>query len=181
MNIFDNFLKIEGKEELYHFTFSFKNTLMYPVIRYTLLQSAIDDVVGEQLHPIPFHFGKIEKMKYYFKSFWYRPRGHIQSDIIFFGSDSANIRQGNAYFNRLTESFANEYASKTILIEKSHGWDYKRPRTYNRVFANDFIHILAGHKARWTDISNYVGDFVGISSARKIAKQAQSKDLIEIN
>lgn len=146
MSILDNLLKIEDDASLYDFTFSYKNTLMYPVIRFLLLQSAIEDQNRISSPYGLLHVGIKQKIEYILKSFHYRPK-HIQSDIVFFGSDVSNIRQGNAYFNRLTELFANEYAPKTILIESADKMNYKRPRTYHKVFAENFVAISARIKS----------------------------------
>jgi hypothetical protein len=147
MSILDNFLEIESDETLYQYTFTYKNTLMYPFIRYVLLQSAKENILAMPNAYDSIRFGIIHKIKYLIKSFWYRPPKHLQSDIVFFGSDVSNIRQKNVYFNRLTEFFANEYPSKTILIESADKKDYKRPRTYPKVFTTDFMKILVKFKS----------------------------------
>jgi len=148
MSILDKLLEIEEKEELYRYTFSYKNIMMYPFIRFFLLQSAIEDMLEIPGTYDVLHIGIIQKIKYIIKSFLYRPKSNIQSDIIFFGTDISNINHDGVYYNRLTESFANEYPSKTILIEVSDKMDYKRPRTYPKVFTKDFVNIIATIKAR---------------------------------
>lgn len=146
MTLLNKFIEIESNPELYRYTFLYNNALMYPFIRYSLLQNAI----GEELCvPNPYDhlkIGKIQNLKYKLKSFFYRAQKAGQSDIVFFGSDISNIQQGEAYFNRLTEVFANEYRMKTILIEGSDKMNYKRPRTYPKVYARDYINIITGRK-----------------------------------
>jgi len=153
MSILDKFIEIEEKEEIFNFSFSYKNTLMYPFIRFHLLQSAIEDTLKIHSPYDPLHIRKTQKIEYYIKSFLYSIPYKIKSDIIFFGTDISNILKGNAYYNRLTETFANEYPDKTILIEESHNMDYKRPRTYPKVFARDFVNIMAKIKTKWIKIN----------------------------
>jgi len=148
MNTLDKLLEIENDGELYHYTFSYRNTLMYPFIRFILLRNAIIEIHGitdpyDALRP-----GLLQGMMYIFKSFWYQIPKRTQSDIVFFGFDQSNIPQGNGWFNRLTESFANECAS-SVLIERSGKLDYKRPRTYPKVFARDMVYISATLKTKW--------------------------------
>jgi hypothetical protein len=148
----DKFLEIENNDELYSYVFSYKNIMMYPFIRYFLLQSAIEEQNGLSSPYDPLHLGIIRKIEYVAKSFLYRPK-NIQSDIVFFGADGANIRQGNAYFNRTTEVFANEFVSKTVLIECSDKMNYKRPRTYSKVFSRDFVYIFSKFKSVFTSLN----------------------------
>jgi len=148
MSILDIFLKIEDDIKLCHYTFVYKNILMYPFIRNTLLQNALENMQNVSSFSSPSHAGIIKKINYWIKSFLYKPSKYIKSDIIFFGSDIANIPLEKGYFNRLTEVFANEYPAKTILIEKPDQLEYKRPRTYSRVFARDFLVIIAGIKRK---------------------------------
>ena len=169
MSILDKFLEIDSDETLYQYTFSYKNTLMYPFIRYFLLQNAKENILKMPSAYDPIHFGTIHKYKYYIKSFWHRPPKHLQSDIVFFGSDTSNIRQGNMYFNRLTEFFANEYPSKTILIELSNKMDYKRPRTYPKVFSKDYVDIRATIKSKWKSVNSK--DLLQIDSFLHYLKQ----------
>ena len=153
MNRLDNLLKIEDNDELYHYAFSYKNALMYPFVRFFLLQSAIEDMQETPSLNDFSHIGIIQRINYYLKSFWYRLPKNVQSDIVFFGTDISNVRQSNAYFNRLTESFANEYISKTVLIESSDKLNYKRPRTYPKVFAKDFAGISASFKSKMRSVT----------------------------
>jgi hypothetical protein len=154
MNSFDKLLKLDNNEEVYHYKFSYKGVLMYPFIRLHLLQGAIEDMQKTpKLYGVS-PIGIMQKIKCTIKSFWYRPTKKTQSDIVFFGSDISNIRQGNAYFNRLTESFANEYISRTILIESSDKMDYKRPRTYPKVFTKDFVNIVAKIKSTFGSVTS---------------------------
>ena len=147
MKILEKYLEIESREELYEFVFSHKDTLMYPFIRFRLLQSALEATCGIPSPYDPLHFGNVQKLKYITKSFLYTPNKQTRATIVFFGSDVSNICKENAYFNRLTESFANEYPSETILFEASDKMDYKRPRTYPNVFAKDFVKITARFKS----------------------------------
>ena len=89
MNTLDKLLEMENNEELYHYSFSFRNTMMYPFIRFFLLRNAIIEIHGindpyDTLHP-----GLFRGVKYILKSFWYQIPKHIQSDIVFIGSDQA--------------------------------------------------------------------------------------------
>ena len=153
MNTLDKLLEIENDEELYHYSFSYRNTLMYPFIRFVLLRSAFIEM-HEIAYPYDnLHPGLLQGMNYIFKSFWFQTPKHTQADIVFFGFDQSNIPQGNAWFNRLTESFANEYASSSIVIERSGKLDYKRPRTYPKVFARDMVYISATLKTKWRSAS----------------------------
>jgi hypothetical protein len=94
----DRFLEIENNEELYSYTFSYKKVMMYPFIRYYLLQSALEDSQGISSPYDSLHVGVKQKIVYVLKSFLYRPR-NIQSDIVFFGTDLANICLKSAFFN----------------------------------------------------------------------------------
>ena len=143
MNDLDDILNFETNKRLYQFSFSYENILIYPFVRYFLLQSAIEDLRNIPSPYSQLNIGTIQKTIFFFKSFYYRPHKAKQSDIIFFGSDISNVKQGNAYFNRLTETFANEYPSQTILIESADKMNYKRPRTFSKVYARDFINISA--------------------------------------
>jgi len=153
---------------------------MYPFIRFFLLQSANEDKQGLHSPYDSVHIGKIQEMKYIVKSFLYRPK-KVQSDIIFFGSDISNIYQGNAYFNRLTESFANEYSSKSILIERANKMKYKRPRTYPYVFARDTVNITANIivKFKYKLLLLKSGDLNQINSFLQYLKQYFNYDFTD--
>jgi hypothetical protein len=151
--VLERFLEIENNEALYNYTFLYKNTMMYPFVRFLLLQSALEESQGMSSPYDSLYISIRHKVEYVVKSFFYRPKNN-QSDIVFFGSDISNIRQGNAYFNRLTESFANEYMSKTVLIESANKMNYKRPRTYSKVFARNFITISARIRSVLTSVKN---------------------------
>ena len=153
MNQLDKLLEIENDEELYQYSFSYRNTFMYPFIRFFLLRSAIIEIHGITYPYDTLHPGWLQGMNYILKSFWYQPPKHTQADIVFFGFDQSNIAQGNAWFNRLTESFANEYLSSTVLIERSGKLNYKRPRTFPKVFARDMVYISATLKTKWRSAS----------------------------
>jgi len=156
MRYLDNLLEIEKNEALYSYTFSFKNILMYPFIRFQLLQGAIEDMNKIPDLYAPEKISLIKKIIYFLKCYKYRPINIPETDIIFFGSDVSNIKKGDSYFNRLTESFANEYKSKTILIEASFKTDFKRPRTYKHVFANNIFNINAAIKYKLRKNNNKI-------------------------
>ena len=160
----DKLLEIEEKEEIYQYTFSYKKILMYPFIRSLLLQSAIEDMNKLSSPYILLKTGIINKIIFKLKSFLFRYPNKMQADIVFFGSDISNILHGNIYFNRLTECFANEYPLKTVLIEQNDRMNYKRPRTYPKVFTKDFLDIIvriksAKTKANSEDLKN-IDDFL---------------------
>ena len=169
MSIIDKYLEIESNKELYQHIFSYKNVLMYPFIRHFLLQRTIENVQGLPPGYDPLHVSAIQKAKYAIKSFWYRLPKKIQSNIVFFGSDISNIRIGESYFNRLTESFANEYPTETVLIELSDKMDYKRPRTYPKVFTNDFLNVVAKIKSKLTPVNSK--DIEQIDSFMQLLRQ----------
>ncbi len=82
MSILDNLLKIEDDASLYDFTFSYKNTLMYPVIRFLLLQSAIEDQNRISSPYGLLHVGIKQKIEYILKSFHYDQ--NISNQILYF-------------------------------------------------------------------------------------------------
>ena len=144
MNILDKCLKIEENPDLYNFKFLYKDTLLYPLIRFFLLQSAIEEMCNV-INP----YGRnnltiLNKIKYVLTSFFNRPQKARQADIIIFGESIANIKINGKYFNRLTETFANVYHDKTILIENSNNMKYyKYPREYSNVYSWDYIKIIS--------------------------------------
>jgi len=144
MSILDNLLNFEENSSLYNYKFKYKNILMYPFIRFSLFYFASNEIHGLQnTNNVSFNVSFIQKIKYYLRSFIYKPFLYKNFDIIFFGSDIANIQKGKLFFNRLTETFANEYPSKTLLIETSDRLNFKRPRSYPNICTNDHINILS--------------------------------------
>jgi len=143
MSILDKYLEMENSDKLYNYMFSYKNTLMYPFVRFKLLRAATIFELKISHSYDSLSSNTIQNFVYKLKSFWYFFHAKKQSDIVFFGSDISNIRLGNVYYNRLTENFANEYPEKTILLESSEKKNYKRPRTYSKVFSRDFLTISA--------------------------------------
>lgn len=146
MSILDKYLAIEDNPDLYNFKLSYQDILLYPVIRFYLIISAIEETYNvcpcDDIKP-----SKWALIKYLFTCFLYRVQKAKQSDIVIFGSDIANIPSEKGYFNRLTEMFANEYPERTILVEQSDRVKYKRPRTYKKVYTNDFITVMARLKS----------------------------------
>ena len=152
-NKIDNFLQLEEKEELYNYSYSFKNIMMYPVIRSFLLEQ-----ITEELYNFKYEDANIKslfiKIKFVFKALFYRIPGKIKSDIIIFDTDLSNRKQDNKYFNFISEYFANEYPDKTVLIEGSHKLDFSRPRTYPKVYGHDFLLLKSLFKSKFKATNN---------------------------
>lgn len=146
----DQLLEIENDKELYNYKFLYFDTLMYPFIRFDLLQRAIDEHSETTDISRAKKINFLETVNYLYKSVAFRPKRKIHAPILFFGGDVANIKTGDAYFNRLNELFANTFADNSILIENSYNYSYKRPRTFAKVYANDYIKLRANLKSKFS-------------------------------
>lgn len=139
--VIDNIIKIEDDPELYNFSFKYKNTLMYPFVRFLLIQKATLDIFNIDMSLIKEKKNSFHLLNYICKSWLYYPYNPKQSDLLFWSSDIANIKLPNGYFNRICDSLANEYINQSSIIESADQQSYKRPRIFPRVFSQDFIYI----------------------------------------
>jgi hypothetical protein len=142
-NPIDKFLAIENNHQLLEFKVFNKTLLLWPLIRFQVLFSALYEFSGiaNPYDPVRVNYSKIAV--YLLKTFKYSSFRLKNGEIIIFGSDNSNIKTKEGYFNRLSELFAKQYSSRTSIIEDSSNFDYKRPRTYGKVFAHDDVIIIS--------------------------------------
>lgn len=134
-----NFLEIENNSDLLKFKLESVDISLWSLTRFSLLHNTIHDIYKIPLpyDPIKVEFRKI--IPYIIKTIKYRSTKIKANDVLFFGSDLSNIKTNKGYFNRLSELIALELNLKIVLIEESSQFNYKRPRTFKRVFTYDDI------------------------------------------
>ena len=141
MQSIDQFLEIEKNEKLYQFKVFDNMVHLWPMIRYQIIFTALYEKVEIPNPNDPFKIIYSHAFSYLKTTFKDRSSNAGQNDFIFFGNDVANIKTEQGYYNRLTEYYAKEYVERSILIEQSSNFSYKRPRTYKNVFVHDDILI----------------------------------------
>lgn len=139
--ILDKLLTIENDSKILSYKYSFKDFAMYPLIRYELMLYGLYEHQG--INIINNRVGFFRKIKYVFKTFLYRAQKAKEAAVVFLGTDLSNISTPFGYFNRLTELFANQYKDETVLVEMSDFFDYKKPRTYSKVYSHDWTILLS--------------------------------------
>ena len=139
MQPIDQFLEIEKNKELYRFKVLEGEVHLWPMVRHQIINKAFYEKIGIAYPFDPFKINYAHAFYYLKTTRKDRSSKAGQSDFAFFGSDVANIKTKQGYFNRLSEYFASEYAGQSILIEQSLNFSYKRPRTYKNIFVHDDI------------------------------------------
>jgi hypothetical protein len=94
----DKFLELEENKEIYNFTYSYKNIMMYPIIRSLLLEEASKELYNYKYEDVIIKSFFL-KIIYIIKTFIYRIPGNLKSNIIIFDTDLSIRKQENKYFN----------------------------------------------------------------------------------
>lgn len=151
----EKLLEIESNSKLYQFKLFNNDFLMWPLVRFSLLQSSINahcEVRNPWIKRISF----INKVKYYILSYIKNPlRISENKDILILGSDVSNIKIKDKYYNRLNEYFANCAKDKTVIIERSNFYSFRLPRSFSPVFFHDWILIKANIKNKFLSIFKF--------------------------
>ena len=136
-------IQIESYSELFDFKFNFKGFHFWPLVREKVLRKAINDNF-EFLDPWEnFHLPKKSYLKLFYLSWKYSVRRMPEAKLLIFGSDIANVRIGDSYFNRIADHFADAFKTDTIQLERSYLNSYKRPRYYKQVYSWDNIALTS--------------------------------------
>ena len=132
-------IQIENHSELFDFKFNFKDFHFWPLVREKVLRKAINDNF-EFLDPWEnFHLPKKSYLKLLYLSWKYSALRMPKAKLLIFGSDVANVKIGDSYFNRIADHFADVFKTDTVQLERSYLNSYKRPRYYKQVYSWDNI------------------------------------------
>jgi hypothetical protein len=143
MEPIDQFLAIESDIKLFDYKVIDKSLHLWPLIRFRVISSALYESVGISDPYVPFRINYTRLIPYFFKTLRYRSSLAQKSNLLFFGSDVSNIITESGFFNRLSELFASQYESETSIFEESINFNYKRPRTFKKVYTYDNITLLS--------------------------------------
>lgn len=139
-------VSVEDSAELLSYRFEYDNILMWPFVRYFVLQSAINEMLSFKYPPAGLEKQSLmDILKYIFATVTknpFRVNKDIKTDILFFSSGVVNVKEENKYVNRLYDHFAFECADKTVIIEDSCRRRYYTPRDFPKVFYHDLIPLL---------------------------------------
>ena len=136
--------KIEENLKVLNYSFSYKNILMWPFIRFSLFQNTINKMFSINLpHTSRLKVPFSRLIPYVKKSFANDCLAcSRQFEILIFSSGIVNIKNSNGlYFNRLYDHFAQLYENQTLIIEGADRGLYYRPRFFHNVLYQDAILI----------------------------------------
>ncbi len=136
-------IQIESHSELFDFKFNFKDFHFWPLVREKVLRKAMNDHFGF-LDPWEcIRLPKRSYLKFFYLSWKYSALRMPKVKLLIFGSDVTNIKVGNAYFNRVSDHFADVFKTDTIQLERACLNSYKRPRYYKQVYSWDSIALTS--------------------------------------
>jgi hypothetical protein len=159
---------VEKNEELFRFRFAYDGIMMWPFIRYFIMERAIIkmlDLNVPQSCEEKLSFKDI--LKYGLFTVFNNPYIHDagKGGVMIFSTGSVNIKTQNGSFqNRLYDHFASLYPDKTVIIEDSFKRRYYTPRVFRNVRYHDYVHMMASIKSRIFPLSRIdlstIGDFL---------------------
>ena len=148
---------LEKDEELLKFRFSYDGILMWPFIRWHVLQSALDKMFSlSSPHPQAKNLSIANILKYGFMTIKNNPykQDAGKRGIVIFSTGIVNIKvQNDGYFNRMYDHFASLYPDNTTIIEDTVGREYLTPRIFKNVIYHDYILAMASAKGRFLPLN----------------------------
>lgn len=130
-------IKIESNSDLLNEKFSYKGIYYWALIRPDMLTSYIEDFNNIKVVKDSFRGLTLKKLIKYFVISFFRNYIFIKKkyDYVFWGSDITNIlvENGGKFFNRVHDYFAEVEKTNSLVVEESHNFEYKKPRTFKNV------------------------------------------------
>lgn len=170
--MFDEIKKFEDNLELLDFRFKYKDTLIWPYIRYAI------NLHGELHITNNYPTGKNDnsrKTPYLkiLKSAWTwiikNPYVAKQYPVLIFSSDVYNVvKKEGKFFNRLHDYYALLKPEDTLLIEKSKDYNHTKPRYNKNLRYRDIIDLEVIIKRKMSGVNN--SDILTIDSFTQYLK-----------
>jgi hypothetical protein len=140
--LLEKLLQIEQFDELYTFEYEYDNVLMWPFIKFMLLQRIYDKKYNLDNPHVSNTVSTLHKLKYIYDIFknkiFFKYREY---DIVFFNSSVGCFRKEEKYFNRLSDYFANVYEKQTLLVEHSHNLAFFQNRSSENILYHDYFKL----------------------------------------
>lgn len=140
MNI-DSLLKIEKDGEVLKFHFEYKNTLIWPYIRFYVLRK-----INERLNTRESFQSKKLNTKINWKDWIFNnPYSIKKRNILIIGvsKELGNIDKKGRYFNSFTVYYEKMFPKDTLVIEDTGSRNSRY--LYNKIYSSDIINATANH------------------------------------
>ncbi len=170
-DIVNRFLKFENESRVLDYHFQYRNILIWPFIRSTILDSIIKTYLNEEAgleDNIKQALGKHKIFSYKWSQFFHIWKNPLfcrhRKDIVYLNFSVGNIKDDEGkYYDRVHDAFVELY-DNTAIIESAPLFRHLSPRKY-KVYESDALDILCLFNekiARLTNIDRkIIEDFIG--------------------